>query len=301
MEFNWIEDFLSVAETGNFTRSAQLRHLTQPALSRRIRALETWLGADLIDRGSYPTRLTPAGELFREQAVAILERVNGARALVRHQAAAQQAIRFALPHTLSLSFFPRWLTQVHGRYGVFASRVVAGNVHDAVMNFVEGNSDLLLCYYHPSQPIDLDARRYPSLALGIETVRAYSRCDAQSQPQFRFGDGAATRVPFLNYSPQAYLRRVVDRILEQVPAPQLLPQHETAMAEGLKNMVLEGHGVAFLPASTVAQELRKGTLCAVGGEDCGAELEIRLYKDSRREHAAVHQLWDFLSESGAAM
>lgn len=299
MEFNWIEDFLSVAETGNFTRSAQVRHLTQPALSRRIRALEHWLGADLIDRTSYPAKLTPAGEAFRGEAAAILERLNATRALVRrHASAAKQAVRFALPHTLSLSFFPQWLTGVHRRYGVFASRVVAGNVHDAVLNFVEGNSDLLLCYYHPAQPIELDAKRYPFLRLGIETVRAYSPCDRTRRPRY---DVAAAKapLPLLNYSPEAYLRRVVDRILEQSPVKvPLVPQHETAMAEGLKNMVLEGHGIAFLPASTVSRDVRNGRLAAIGDVAWSAELDIRLYKDDRREHAAVSKLWDFLAANG---
>lgn len=296
MEFNWIEDFLSVAETGSFTRSAHARHLTQPALSRRIRALEHWLGADLIDRGSYPTRLTPAGELFRVEAAAILERVNAARALVRrHAAAARQAIRFALPHTLSLSFFPHWLTKVHARYGVFASRVVAGNVHDAVLNFVEGNSDLLLCYYHPAQPIELDAKRYPFLRLGIETMRPYARRDRARKPQFTLPGTASAPVPFLNFSPEAYLRRVVDRILEASPVRlHLSPQHETAMAEGLKNLVLEGHGIAFLPQSTAAGDARKGRLAAIGDASLAAELDIRVYKDSRREHAGVQRLWAFL-------
>jgi DNA-binding transcriptional LysR family regulator len=298
MELDWIEDFLSVAQTGSFTRSAQARHLTQPALSRRMRALEHWLGADLVDRGSYPTRLTPAGELFRVEAAAILERVNAARALVRRQATtARQAIRFALPHTLSLSFFPHWLTQVHERYGVFASRVVAGNVHDAVLNFVEGNSDLLLCYWHPAQPIELDAKRYPCLRLGVETMRAYARCDRDRTPRHTLPGTAAAPVPLLNYSPEAYLRRVVDRIVESSPERlHLAPLHETAMAEGLKNLVLEGHGVAFLPHSTVAGEVRKGRLAAIGDPALGAELDIRLYKDSRREPAAVQALWEFLAK-----
>lgn len=296
MEFNWIEDFLSLAETGNFTRSAQLRHLTQPALSRRIRALEEWLGGELVDRSTSPTRLTPAGELFREHALAIRERVAAARAQVRRKAMAGHAIRFALPHTLSLSFFPHWLSAVQSRYGVFASQVVAGNVQDAVLHLLEGHSDLLLCYSHPAQPIDLDSRRYPFLRLGTEPVRAYARCDRARVPQFRLPGSAEQPVPFLNYSPDAYLRRVVDRVLEQVAEPpHLLPLHERAMAEGLKNMVLEGHGVAFLPASTVAGEVRKRQLCAIGGTDCCTELEIRLYKDLRREHPAVQRLWDFLA------
>jgi DNA-binding transcriptional LysR family regulator len=59
MDTKWLEDFISLAETRSFSRSAQLRHVTQPAFSRRIQALEAWAGIDLVDRSSYPTRLTP--------------------------------------------------------------------------------------------------------------------------------------------------------------------------------------------------------------------------------------------------
>ncbi len=62
METKRLEDFVSLAETRSFSRSAQLRHVTQPAFSRRIQALEGWAGTDLVDRSSYPTRLTPAGQ-----------------------------------------------------------------------------------------------------------------------------------------------------------------------------------------------------------------------------------------------
>ena len=50
METKWLEDFVSLAETRSFSRSAQVRHVTQPAFSRRIQALEAWTGIDLIDR-----------------------------------------------------------------------------------------------------------------------------------------------------------------------------------------------------------------------------------------------------------
>jgi len=64
VDTKWFEDFVSLAETRSFSRSAQLRHVTQPAFSRRIQALEAWAGTDLVDRSSYPTRLTAAGETF---------------------------------------------------------------------------------------------------------------------------------------------------------------------------------------------------------------------------------------------
>jgi DNA-binding transcriptional LysR family regulator len=299
MELSWLEDFLNVAETGNFTRSAQVRHMTQPALSRRIRNLEHWLGADLIDRSSYPTRLTPAGELFHEQATAIVEQLNTARALMRQQSRGKfPSIRFALPHTLSLSFFPRWLTGVHRDFGLFASQVIAGNVHDAVLSFVEGHSDALICYHHPAQPIALDAKRYPHLRLGTEPVRPYARADARGKPQFSLPGEADTPLPFLNYSADAYLRRTVDHILENPPEmPFLRPLYETAMAEGLKNMVLEGHGIAFLPISTAADDVRQNLLAEAGDTKWSVDLEIRLYRDGRRGHEALQQLWRYLEGS----
>lgn len=45
MEIRWLEDFLSLVETRNFSRSAEARYTTQPAFSRRIKSLEEWVGA----------------------------------------------------------------------------------------------------------------------------------------------------------------------------------------------------------------------------------------------------------------
>ena len=87
MDTKWLEDFVSLAETRSFSRSAQLRYVTQPAFSRRIQSLEAWAGVELIDRSSYPTNLTPAGHQLYGQALAILQTLHSARALLRGSAA----------------------------------------------------------------------------------------------------------------------------------------------------------------------------------------------------------------------
>ena len=58
----WIEDFLTLVEAGTFSRAAALRHVTQPAFSRRIQLLEAWLGVELVDRSIQPMRLTAVAE-----------------------------------------------------------------------------------------------------------------------------------------------------------------------------------------------------------------------------------------------
>ena len=178
METKWLEDFISLVETNSFSRSAQLRHVTQPAFSRRIQSLENWLGMDLIDRTSYPTRVTPAGLVFYEQALEMLSQINGVRELLRgKRAATQNSIDLAVPHTLSLTFIPKWIAQLEEEFAPINSRLMALNVHDAVLQLVEGGCDLLLCYHHPRQPVQLDPGRYDMLVLGREALRAYARCD----------------------------------------------------------------------------------------------------------------------------
>ena len=71
MELNWLEDFLALAERRNFSRAAEARHVTQPAFSRRIQALETWIGTPLVVRSTQGVVLNAAGEYVREHAAAL--------------------------------------------------------------------------------------------------------------------------------------------------------------------------------------------------------------------------------------
>ena len=92
METKWLEDFLSLAETRSFSRAAADRHITQSAFSRRIMALEGWLGAELIDRSVHPSTLTSAGWLFRRIAADLLRDAYAARSLLgSHQPLADSA------------------------------------------------------------------------------------------------------------------------------------------------------------------------------------------------------------------
>jgi LysR family transcriptional regulator, hypochlorite-specific transcription factor HypT len=305
VETKWLEDFVSLAETRSFSRSAQLRHVTQPAFSRRIQALEAWAGIDLVDRSSYPTRLTPAGETLHAQALELLVALQSARNLMRsHHASGHDVIEFAIPHTLAFTFFPHWLMELRGRFGSVKTRLIALNVHDAVLRLTEGGCDLLIAYHHASQPLQLSPDRYEMLSLGHETLAAYAKADAQGQPLFRLADGPAP-VPLLAYAAGAYMSHMVDQIIRQMPVtPALETIYETDIAEGLKAMALEGHGLAFLPASSVRKELRGHRLVPAAPPGTGQlTMEVRLYRErpevARHAKPAAQALWAFLQEPAA--
>ncbi len=299
MELKWIEDFLSLADTGNFSRSAQIRHVTQPAFSRRIQALENWLGDVLVDRTSYPTRLTAAGEQFRTQAISIMQEVLDARASLRGQRPIPpDTISFAAPHALALNFYPKWLAQLERDcfdHTPISTRLNALNVHDAVMALVEGNCDVLMCYHHPEQPVQLDPNRYAMLTLGLEGFRPYSKATKSAGALFSFPGTASKTVPYLAYSPNAFLGRMVEIILRSARRTHhLRRRYETDMAEALKTMAMEGHGIAWLPDSAVAREVKAHQLVAVGGSAWAGEMEIRLYRERERNKPVLEKLWAHL-------
>jgi DNA-binding transcriptional LysR family regulator len=304
METKWLEDFVSLAETRSFSRSAQLRHVTQPAFSRRIQALEAWAGTDLVDRSSYPTRLTPAGETLYAQSMEMLQALQSTRAMLRgHSSAAQDVIDFAVPHTLAFTFFPQWVSSLREPFGPIKSRLIALNVHDAAMRLVEGGCDVLIAYHHAALPLQLDPERYQMVTLGKEVLAPYCRADADGQPAFKLPGRPGQPVPYLGYGPGAYLGRITDLIVRQSRTPIHRERvYETDMAEGLRVMALEGHGLAFLPYSAVEKDVRAHRLVSAATADLpGLEMtmEVRAYRQipSAREPSkgAAQALWEFLT------
>jgi hypothetical protein len=93
MELAWLEDFIALVEAGNFLRAAERRYITQPAFSRRIRALEAWVGAPLFDRT--PTvHLTP-GDLAPP--------LSWSRGGTESALESAETLHFAATHALSLT------------------------------------------------------------------------------------------------------------------------------------------------------------------------------------------------------
>ena len=305
VETRWLEDFVSLAETRSFSRSAQLRHVTQPAFSRRIQALEAWAGIDLVDRSSFPTRLTPAGETFHAQALDVLASLQAARNTLRsHVGGGHDMIEFALPHTLAFTFFPHWLSELKSSFGPVRSRVIALNVHDAVMQLTEGGCDLLIAYHHASQPLQLSPDRYEMLVLGGETLAPYARAGADGRPLHVLPAQAGRTVPYLSYGAGAYMARMVEWIVKSSAEPmELQAVYETDMSEGLKAMALEGHGLAFLPASSVRRDVQAGRLVrAAPPAQFELTMDVRIYRErpepTRHVRPAAQALWAFL-QAGA--
>jgi len=97
VEIRHLRAFVAVATERSFSRAAGQLFVTQPALTRTIRQLESLLGATLIDRGTHPVSLTPAGEEFFPYATRILNHLDIGIAAVRQHATVRLGFSWLLP------------------------------------------------------------------------------------------------------------------------------------------------------------------------------------------------------------
>jgi DNA-binding transcriptional LysR family regulator len=151
------------------------------------------------------------------------------------------------------------------------------------MRMAEGGCDVLIAYHHPSLPLQIDPERYDMVVLGHEVLAPYSPTRPDGRALFSLPGLAAKPLPYLGYAPGAYLGDITDWILKQAGTPVHLERvYETDMAEGLKVMALEGHGVAFLPRSAVKKEVQAGALVEVTlpeGQALALSMEVRAYRE----------------------
>ncbi|MFG6137012.1 MULTISPECIES: LysR substrate-binding domain-containing protein [Halomonas] len=290
LETKWLEDFVALANTRSFSASARQRHVTQPAFSRRIRSLEQAVGVTLVDRSTTPVDLTPQGQLFLVTARNMVEQLNESLGHLRGLSMANEALDIVAAHSLALSFFPPWISRLQKGVGELPTRLVAMNVGDAIHVLREGNCDLMLAYYDPYATMQLDAEVFPSFSIGQVKMVPVSLPDEAGKP--RFSLEGRQEVPYLAYTQGAFLGRSVRMLLKNDPLRmRLRVVYETAMAEGLKGMVLQGVGMAWIPDFCIREELNSGRLVRAGPENYDVPLEIRLYRCSLVHKPGVEKLW----------
>lgn len=292
MELNWLEDFLALVDCGNFSRAAEGRNLTQPAFSRRIRALEDWVGAPLFDRATQPVALTEAGRRFRPFADETVRRLLQGRDEARMAGeSAAATLRFAATHALSLTFFPHWLRRLEARARLGAIHLVSDSMQACEQVMLQGNAQFLLCHHHPAAPSRLEGGAFRSTCVGGDVlVPVTAPGSGHALPVEAVSAGAP--LPHLAYSPESGMGRIVTAARTAFPAPVPLDAVFTShLAAVLRTLARDGRGVAWLPESLVADDLAQGTLTPAGDERWNIAVEVRLFRPRARQSPAAEAFW----------
>ncbi|MEQ5870920.1 LysR family transcriptional regulator [Sagittula sp. NFXS13] len=302
MEFNWLRDFIALTATQSFSRAAEERHVSQPAFSRRIRALEAAIGATLINRETLPLSLTPAGEIFHDQAVAMLGRLE--ETIERCQAAEvedENLIRLAASQSLYTTYHSRHI-QPHADTGALSVDLGAVDwpAEKFAASLVSGSVDLVMVYWHPALQFlrPLDQGGFEHITLAKDRFSPVSKPDETGQPQFRL-PGEKARAPLISYGSASVLRPIVDDILQRHEGTaNTLLVSQNALSSSVKALISEGFGLGWLPRRFCAAELEAGALVPAGDARFEADMEIRIYRRRDNHKPKLDHVWNALRASG---
>ena len=314
MDLIWLEDFLAIAEDGGFSRAAERRHVTQPALSRRIKSLEDWLGTPLFERSSHTLTLTPAGKTFRTVAEDVLRRVVAGREealeVVRLKA---ETVHFAATHALSQTFFPNWIRRADNAAAGAGVQLVAANFAACEKLLLDARVHFLLAHHHPALASRLDTDHFQRIELDRDLLipvsapvaRAGRRGKAKpgtkpgtkpsakptAKPRYLLPGSEAAPLPYLAYHPGSGIGRIVNAVLAgKRPAAALVPSF-AAPVMLLIDMAREGRGITWAPRSLVEEDLAARRLLRAGAEEWDIAISICLFRPRSRMTNAAETFW----------
>lgn len=239
MELTWIDDFLALCQTRNFTRAAESRNTTQSAYSRRIQRLEEWLGAPLFYRESRPVTLTPAGDEFRVRATRLREDIFDAKRVVLNTSSYfKKAVRICTTNTLASHFIADWLI---ARKMENYSLIVA-SIAGCLESVKRGHADMAIIPHFgtPATLGDAHIKRIGSDRLVlVENPRSQHKVSL---------NGRKILGRLMVYTPgTSYGAHISDMLQKHRLTFEASPTCESASAEALLAQVEAGLGAAWVP------------------------------------------------------
>jgi DNA-binding transcriptional LysR family regulator len=174
MEWQQIVGFHQVAREKSFTRAAEATFRTQSALSQQVKALETELGCQLIERiGKRKLKLTEAGERFWRFAQAVLSAHEGLRQELQElQGTPAGELRVAAPFTTLYHLFPRVLQAYSRRFPQVRLSILDRSPREVIELVRRGDIDFGLAL-ESAAPSDLAVRRWQEVEMVLMTPREH--------------------------------------------------------------------------------------------------------------------------------
>ena len=301
MDVRWLDDFQAVIDCGSFTHAAQRRGVSQSGLSRRIQALEQWVGAPLFDRLAQPLLLTAAGRRFAPLAIGLHSMLDAAQGQdpwrIRRN---PHAVTIAVADGLEAGLLPLLLGRIRRSCPDTALRVVSHDERHARASLLSGRSLLWVVAQDPQAAVDLAPELFHAKLVARDRLMPVVGARG-GQPLFELPGTPQRPVPVVDYADAHPLASFLNRRLaRERTLPHLRVAGVAQSMSGLHALVAQGLGLGMIYESMVSHELRAGELlCAQPRWTAPVEvLMVRPRHVLRGSPAAVlaHAIWEQTAE-----
>jgi len=281
MDFDQLEIFLEVARLSSFSRAAEKRFRTQPAISSQIRALEEEVGARLLDRSGGRVSVTAAGKLFFKYAEETLQQRKAIlTAIAETERVPRGEIVVGANEGTCLHILPEVFAQFkrdypdvavsikRADYAKILESIVENQVDFGVVSLPVNDNRLQCVLIHRDELVAITPPRHPLAGKKSATI-----AEIAAYPLV---------VPKLGHTRDALEALFYER--------QLKPRFamELDSSELLKRFVAADVGVGFIAISNIQEDIRANALAAIALSDAQIRRDLALVfrKDRTLSRAA---------------
>jgi len=282
MDFDQLETFLEVARLSSFSRAAERRFRTQPAISSQIRALEEEVGAKLLDRSGGKVAMTGAGKVFQKYAEETLEqrRVMLVTLAEMHRVPRGEIVVSANEGTC-LHILPEVFAEFKRQYPSVAVSVKRLEHNKILEAIIDNSCDFGIV----SMPV-------PDKRLTVVPIHRDELIVITPPNHPLAGQPKATVAQVVEYPlllPKVGRTRDALETLFHERRLKPIISMELDSSELLKRFVAADVGVGFIPRSHVAEDLQANALAALTLADASIQRELALVfrKDKALSRAAL--------------
>jgi DNA-binding transcriptional LysR family regulator len=287
-----LQVFHAVATSGSFSRAArEVLHISQPAVSKHVQALEEELGISLLQRVGKRVTLTEAGRLVQHYAEQVLAlAADTQRALRELQGLQRGTLRLGASSTPGIYLLPPVLAAFVQRYPGITLALEIANSQRVVDGVLARQWDLGMIgipFEHPHLHVQPYWRDTMVLIVGphhrLATRPAVTLADLVGETWIFREAGSASG-------------QVVKDVLN---GAHLMQEHTLVLqgSEGVKQAVMAGLGIAMVSRFAVTLEVQQGVLRVLPITDVQAERDLCLiWRQNSRLPAAVHAFLEVLHE-----
>lgn len=284
MDINNLQAFIEVAEKKSFSRSAESLKLTQPAVSKRIAALESELASRLFDRVGRSVHLTEAGKVLLPSALKInseLSRIESEITSLGKEVGGKLSIGAA--EHVGLDRLAPVIKNYKDQYPDVEIDLQFLNTSEALDNIETGKLDMSLCSVNESRVVEKTHARLLNIEVWSEKLRVVVD---RNHPLVRMGPVTVRQLatyPSIVPQRSSAIRKSIDQIMIENGVEALVAMEATDFST-TRSMASIGLGWTFLPTS----ELDESTV-TVDVSDVDLRYSVALVRNPDRSMSRAAQ------------
>ncbi len=247
MDIQALRYFVEVARKQGFTRASESLHVTQPAISKMVRALEEELGTPLLVRERRRVTLTDAGRLVLERAQGVLDALRGIEEEVVELASLRRGrLRIGMPPIVGVAFFPPLLAEFHDAHPGIVLELREEGSHHIEALVLERELDV------GAVVLPTDEKAFGTMPFVHDVLHAVLHPSHPLARRKTIALGELEGTPFVLYRPEFALH---GHILEACRRAGFTPHvaSESSHWDFIVAMVAADIGVALLPQTICLQ------------------------------------------------